>query len=39
MKALFSQRGRDVLISELLWVWAPVSLLLLFLKRSEIKKW
>lgn len=30
IKALFSKRGLEVLISELLWVWAPILLLFLF---------
>jgi inner membrane protein len=29
IKALFSKRGLEVLISELLWVWAPILLLFL----------
>lgn len=30
IKALFSKRGLEVLISELLWVWAPILLFFLF---------
>jgi inner membrane protein len=39
IRALFSRRGLDVLTSELLWVWAPILLLLLFSKKKyEIRK-
>ena len=32
IKAFFSQRGYRVLISELLWIWIPCSLVVIFLK-------
>jgi len=38
IKALFSQRGIEVLASELLWVWAPILLLFLLSKIMRNQK-
>jgi len=37
INALLSQRGLTVLISELLWIWAPCFLIIIFLKLKRNK--
>lgn len=35
IKALFSQRGFEVLTSELLWVWVPTAFIAIFLNKRQ----